>query len=38
LPAGDGTYYLLFSNRFDSGSAKKIDARFVLHSTSWFSF
>jgi hypothetical protein len=33
LPAGEGVYYLLFSNRFDSSSAKKIDANFALHST-----
>ena len=38
LPAGEGVYYLLFSNRFDSSSAKKIDANFVLHSSSWFAF
>ncbi|HVI78060.1 MAG TPA: hypothetical protein VM715_07825 [Candidatus Acidoferrum sp.] len=38
LPAGDGVYYLLFSNRFDSAAAKKIDASFMLHSDSWFAF
>ena len=38
LPAGDGVYYLVFSNRFDSASAKKVTAALSLHSTSWFSY
>ncbi len=38
LPAGDGLYYLVFSNRFDPASTKKVTAALSLHSTSWFSY
>jgi hypothetical protein len=38
LPAGAGLYYLVFSNRFDLASAKKINASLALHSTSWLAY
>jgi hypothetical protein len=38
LPAGPGLYYLVFSNRFDVASAKKINASLTLHSTGWVAY
>lgn len=35
LPAGGGVYYLIFSNKFDSSGAKKVDATVVLHYKNW---
>ncbi len=35
LPAGPGVYYLVFSNRFSTRTAKKVDATVVLHYKSW---
>jgi len=35
LPRGAGVYYLVFSNKFASSSAKSIDATVVLHYKSW---
>ena len=38
LAPGAGVYYLVFSNKFDPASAKKVTASLALHSTSWFSY
>lgn len=38
LPAGSGVYYLVFSNKFDPASAKKVSAALALHSNRWFSY
>ncbi len=38
LPPQEGVYYLVFSNRSDSASAKKVTAALSLHSTSLFSY
>lgn len=35
LPAGAGVYYLIFSNKFCSSAAKKVDATVVLHYKNW---
>lgn len=35
LPAGAGTYYIIFSNRFSPKSAKKVQASVRLHYKSW---
>jgi hypothetical protein len=35
LPAGAGVYYLVFSNKFASKAAKKVDATVVLHYKNW---
>jgi len=38
LPDGAGNYYVVFSNRSDSVSSKKITSNLVLHSASLFSY
>jgi hypothetical protein len=38
LPDGPGEYYVIFSNKSDPVSAKKISANLVLHSGSFFSY
>jgi hypothetical protein len=38
LPTGAGVYYVVFSNKSDPGSAKKVNARLALHSTNWLSY
>ena len=35
LPAGAGTYYLIFSNKFSPKAAKKVKASFRLRYKSW---
>jgi hypothetical protein len=35
LPAGAGVYYVVFSNKFASKAAKKVDATVVLHYKNW---
>ena len=35
LPAGAGTYYLIFSNRFSTSAGKNVTARMVVHNKSW---
>ena len=35
LPPGSGVYYLVFSNKFSSSLAKKVDATVVLHYKNW---
>jgi hypothetical protein len=37
MPAGAGVYYLVFSNRFSSSSAKNVNATASLHYKSWLS-
>ncbi len=38
LPDGAGEFYVIFSNKADSASARKISANLVLHSGSFFSY
>lgn len=38
LPDGAGEFYVIFSNKSDSASPKKISANLVLHSGSFFSY
>ncbi len=38
LPDGAGEFYVIFSNKSDSVSPKKISANLVLHSGSFFSY
>jgi hypothetical protein len=38
LPPEPGLYYLVFSNKFDPTSAKKVRASLALHSTSWIAY
>lgn len=38
LPDGAGEFYVIFSNKSDSTSPKKISANLVLHSGSFFSY
>jgi len=35
LPAGAGTYYVVFSNRFDPGASKSVNAKLLLRYKSW---
>jgi hypothetical protein len=35
LPAGLGTYYVVFSNRFDPGASKNVNAKLLLRYKSW---
>jgi hypothetical protein len=35
LPAGLGTYYVVFSNRFDPGASKNVKAKLLLRYKSW---
>jgi len=38
LPDGAGEFYVIFSNKSDSASPKKVSANLVLHSGSFFSY
>ena len=38
LPPGEGVYYLVFSNRFNTAAAKRVTASLALHSTSWLAY
>ena len=35
LPEGAATYYVVFSNRFDPGASKNINAKLLLRYKSW---
>jgi hypothetical protein len=37
MPAGAGTYYVVFSNRFSTSTAKNVNATVSLHYKSWLS-